>query len=55
MNKEQAIQILKQVIANTRATVQEHNLFAQALQVLSSLDTPQNVKAMPKAVEDKAQ
>lgn len=48
MNKEQAVQVLKQVLANTRATVQEHNIYAQALSILIGLEVPQNVRAMPK-------
>ncbi len=35
MNKEQAKQIIQQVLSNTRATVQEHNTFALALETLT--------------------
>lgn len=51
MNKEQATQILKQALASVRATVQEHNLYAQALQTLLVLAEKQVGEKGPASVE----
>ena len=36
MNKQEAIQILQQALSQVKATVQEHNIINQALQVVTT-------------------
>ncbi len=45
MNKEQALNLIKQVVEAYRGTLQEHQALQQAFQVISKEQEPQNEKA----------
>ena len=40
MNKEQAIQIMKQLQNSTRGTLEEHKIIHMAIELLSKLEEP---------------